>query len=151
MKKILSIALVLFLFVSVSNSYAQCKKFAKQSKVELLPYIHDGIYNATVLGEGESAELYKTFYSGQEYRILVLSEEGMPDMKFVIKDANNKILFDNSDNEMAKSWDFKLEASQQLIIHIEVPTNDDELSDEEGKKGCVSVLIGFMNEENTLR
>ncbi len=40
----------------------QCKAFAKRTCLpELGFYTHDGNYHATVLSEGEEAELYKTF------------------------------------------------------------------------------------------
>ena len=127
---------------------AQCKTFAKKvCKLELLPYVHDGIYNATVLSEGETAELYKTFYSGQEYRIAICGAEELPPVHFQVLDAEKNVLYDNANNNYSDTWDFKLEASQQLMISIQVETSD-ELSDEI-LSGCVSVLVGFMNQENS--
>ena len=142
------IAITVLAFVSVEAS-AQCKNFAKKSKVDLLPFIHDGIYNATVLAEGESAELYKTFYSGQEYRIMVVADEGVPPVDFQIMDSKRKVLYNSKDNNGAKKWDFILESSQQLIISLQVQTSENVKDDI--SKGCVAVLIGFMNEENKLR
>ncbi|PLX01127.1 MAG: hypothetical protein C0594_14275 [Marinilabiliales bacterium] len=148
MKRIL-IATILLSFIALSPvvSNAQCKSFAKKiCKSILEPYVHDGIYNATVLSEGETAELFKTFYSGQEYRIAVCGAEDIPNVEFQVLDAERNVLYSNTDNDYSKTWDFKLEASQQLIIAIQVQTAD-ELSDEIAS-GCVAVLIGFMNVEN---
>jgi hypothetical protein len=144
-----SLIIVLAIAVSVPlAANAQCKNFAKKiCKLELLPYVHDGIYNATVLSEGETAELYKTFYSGQEYRVSICGDENLPPIQFQVLDAERNVLYDNKKHNFSKSWDFKLESSQQLIISIQVQTSD-ELSDQI-LSGCVAVLVGFMNVENS--
>ena len=149
MKKIFGIVIIAVLMIALPNMVdAQCKNFAKKiCKLELLPYVHDGIYNATVLSEGETAELYKTFYSGQEYRIAICGDETLPPIQFQVLDAERNVLYDNKKHQYAKSWDFKLESSKQLIISIQVQTSD-ELSDQI-LSGCVSVLVGFMNVENS--
>ena len=149
MKKYIKIiALLSVILLAPLTSNAQCKTFSKKvCKLELLPYVHDGIYNATVLSEGETVELYKTFYSGQEYRIAVCGAEELPPVHFQVLDAEKNVLYDNANNNYSDTWDFKLEASQQLMISIQVETSD-ELSDEI-LSGCVSVLVGFMNQENS--
>ena len=151
MKKysIILVAILGLFFLSPQSAKAQCKTFAKTTcKSELLPYVHDGIYNATVLSEGETVELYKTFYSGQEYRIVVCGDESLPPVEFQILDGDRNVLFDNKDNDYSQIWDFKLGASQMLVVSIQVQTSD-EMSDEI-KSGCVAVLVGFMNVENKL-
>ncbi len=142
------IVAVLGLFILTPQSAkAQCKTFAKTTcKTELLPYVHDGIYNAAVLSEGETIELYKTFYSGQEYRLVVCGDEALPPVEFQILDGDRNVLFDNRDNDYTQVWDFKLGASQMLVVSIQVQTSD-EMSDEI-KSGCVAVLVGFMNIED---
>ncbi|MBK8808348.1 MAG: hypothetical protein IPO21_17670 [Bacteroidales bacterium] len=146
MKRFLSIITILVALTAVATTgYSQCKNFAKLTcKPELDPYIHDGIFNATELSEGESAELFKTFYSGQEYRIAVCGDAALPPILFEIMDSDRNVLFSNKDADYAKVWDFKLEASQQLIVSIQVNTNDDKVGDLIAK-GCVAVLIGFLN------
>jgi len=146
MKRVWSIIfLVSALALASTSTFAQCKNFAKNTcKPQLDPYIHDGIYNATELSEGESAELFKTFYSGQEYRIAICGDASLPPIEFQILDADRNVLFSNKEANYAKVWDFKLEASQQLIVSIQVTTNDDKVSDQVAR-GCVAVLIGFLN------
>jgi len=149
MKKytILLAAVLGFFFLSPQSAKAQCKSFAKTTcKSELLPYVHDGIYNATVLSEGESVELYKTFYSGQEYRIVVCGDEALPPIEFQILDGDRNVLFDNKNSDYTQIWDFKLSSSQMLVVSIQVQTSDG-MSDEI-KSGCVAALVGFMNVEN---
>ncbi len=144
MMKIFKILLpaALLLFVLNSNGMAQCKSFAKNSCLPALgEYTHDGNYHATVLVEGEEAELYKTFYSDMEYRISVCGEETLPPVQFKVLDSNANVLFSSKDANNAKIWDFKLQSSQQLKIVIKV-----ENSQQQGvtpKSGCVAIMFGF--------
>ena len=144
MKNICKIVVLAVSFVLVGTvSYGQCRTFAKsECKPSLDPFVHDGIFNATELGEGESAELYKTFYSNQNYRIAICGDQQLPKVKFSIMDADRNVLFTNAKHSFKRVWDFKMESSQQLIISIEVESNDDAVSDEIAR-GCVAVLVGF--------
>lgn len=130
------------LIVMPVSLQAQCKGFAKKiCKLELMPYIHDGNYHAAILTEGEEAELYKTFYSDQEYRIAVCGSEELPNIEFQVIDANRQVLYDNTKNDLSKIWDFRLEASQQLKIAVKVPVVN-EVSDIP-ISGCVAIMFGF--------
>ncbi|MBN1186022.1 MAG: hypothetical protein JXB49_27320 [Bacteroidales bacterium] len=146
MKITLRALLVVLLLTSVSfTGWAQCKGFAKKiCKLELDPYIHDGNYHANILTEGEEAELYKTFYSGQEYRIAICGSDDLPAVQFKIIDNNRRILYDNADHDYAMTWDFKLEASQQLKIAIKVVPSE-ESTGMAPQSGCVSIMFGFMD------
>jgi hypothetical protein len=143
MKRYFRILIILMTFiVSTQLTYSQCKGFAKGTcKPELAPYVHYGNFNAAVLTEGEEAELYKTFYSDTEYRILVCGSEVLPNVEFKVIDANKNVLYSNKDHNFSRTWDFKLESSQQLKILIKVhPSgkNSDEVA-----SGCVSIMFGF--------
>lgn len=143
MKNTIRILFVISLALLSVQSNAQCKGFAKKlCKLELIPYIHDGNYHAAILTEGEEAELYKTFYSGQEYRIAVCGSESLPDIEFKVIDANRNVLFDNSADKVRK-WDFKLETSQQLKITVKVPVAD--AQSEFPLSGCVAIMFGFKD------
>ncbi len=121
---------------------AQCKGFAKSiCKKELGAYLHDGNYHAAVLVEGEEAELYKTFYSDLEYRLAICSADGMPPVEFTIYDATGKVLDTNKDEGLAKTWDFKLESSQQLKVVVRVTTFG--IRDQLPVSGCVAIMFGF--------
>lgn len=126
-------------------AYAQCKTFAKNvCKPILDPFIHDGNYNAAILTEGEEAELYKTFYSGQTYRISICGSEALPKVQFKVIDSDNNVLYDNKDKGFSPVWDFKTEASQQLKIHIKIPASGK--NQEEINSGCVAIMFGFKDE-----
>lgn len=134
--------LALLLIGTTFNSEAQCKAFAKKICLpELGSYIHDGNYHAAVLVEGEEAELYKTFYSDMDYRVAVCGEEKLPDIEFKILDANKNVLYSNKDAKYARTWDFKLQASQQLKLIVKVSSYDK--PGETPASGCVAIMFGF--------
>lgn len=146
MKRSLFVSLLLLSFIVIPfNSSAQCKQFAKNTcKVGLTPYQHDGNYHAAVLLEGEEAELYKTFYSGTDYRIGVCGANNLGDIEFSVIAGNGKVLYDNKYNDYEWKWDFRLESSQQLKIVVKVPVTDGLA--EEPKEGCVAIMFGFKEE-----
>jgi len=145
MKRIVQISFILTMLFAFNafNANAQCKGFAKKiCKEELGTYTHDGNYHAAILVEGEEAELYKTFYSDQEYRLAICGSDNLPSIEFTVMDANKNILYSNADNEYGRTWDFTLESSQQLKIVIKVTTFE-QLADDPAS-GCVAIMFGFM-------
>ena len=144
MKKFLPyIAIITVLFALNSSVNAQCKGFAKKlCKLELTGYIHDGNYHAAILTEGEEAELYKTFYSGQSYRLAICGSEALPAIEFQVIDAYKNVLYDNKQHNMSGVWDFKLESSQQLKIVVKVPVASQK--SEFPNSGCVAIMFGFQ-------
>ncbi|TVR74787.1 MAG: hypothetical protein EA408_01715 [Marinilabiliales bacterium] len=133
-------AAILFAVFS-PEAQGQCKAFARRiCKVDLERYMHDGNYHAAILTEGEEAELYKTFYADQEYRIAICGDDGLPDIQFRVMDIQRNVLYDNSENEFRGTWDFRLEASQQLMIWVKVSSPN---PGREPASGCVSILFGL--------
>lgn len=143
MKRYFRVFIILMSFiVSAQVAHSQCKGFAKKiCKTELEPYIHDGNFHAAILTEGEEAELYKTFYSDTEYRIAVCGSDALPNIEFRVIDANKNVLYSNKDHNFGRTWDFKLESSQQLKILIKVHPSGKNA--EEVVSGCVSIMFGF--------
>lgn len=147
MKKIYQILIVLTVLALVPfYGNAQCKSFAKKvCKLELNPYIHDGNFNAAILTEGEDAELYKTFYAGQNYRIYICGSDALPEIEFQVLDVNRNVLYDNRKNDYSRIWDFKLESSQQLIISLRVKNSEEET--DELVSGCVAIMFGIKEND----
>jgi hypothetical protein len=134
--------LALLIVAATLNVNGQCKAFAKKICIpELGAYTHDGNYHAAILVEGEEAELYKTFYSDMEYRIAICGEDKLPDVEYRILDANKNVLYSNKDANYAKTWDFKLQSSQQLKVVVKV--NSLNKSGETPASGCVAIMFGF--------
>ena len=138
---IVSLTFVLLLAVPVQ---AQCKGFAKKlCKLELTGYIHDGNYHAAILTEGEEAELYKTFFAEQKYRLAICGSETLPPIEYQVVDAYKNVLYDNTQHDMAGTWDFTLESSQQLKIVVKVPVAAQQT--EFPNSGCVAIMFGFQD------
>lgn len=135
------IILAALVFTAGTVVNAQCKSFAKKTCLpELGSYTHDGNYHATILSEGEEAELYKTFFSDMEYRMSVCSDENLPPVEFLVLDADRNILYSSKDNNNSRTWDFRLQSSQQLRIVLKVPSGQNEGVP---AQGCVSIMFGF--------
>jgi hypothetical protein len=134
--------LAFFVFAYCGSVDAQCKAFAKKECLpQLATYTHDGNYHAAVLVEGEEAELYKTFYSDMEYRVAIVGEDKLPAIEFRVLDANKNVLYTNKDKNFATTWDFKLQASQQLKLVVKV-TSFNQPGDTPAS-GCVAIMFGF--------
>jgi hypothetical protein len=135
--------IALLIFAGNMTANAQCKAFAKKACLpELGAYTHDGNYHAAILVEGEEAELYKTFYSDMEYRVAICGEDKIPNVEFRILDANKNVLYtNNKDGKFQKSWDFKLQASQQLKVVVKVSSFNK--AGETPASGCVAIMFGF--------
>ena len=150
-KHIMALALTAFLLVMVissQNVLAQCKTFVKGTCIpQLTPYVHDGNYQAVIMGEGEEAEVYKTIFAGQAYRLLVCVDELLPNVEFVVSDIRRNILFDNRKNGNVKIWDFKPDGSQQIKISIRIPKSQKQGADnKEIIFGCVGVLFSMLEQ-----
>ena len=144
MKPVKTILLPAILLIAISSGYvnAQCKAFAKRECLpNLVTYTHDGNYHAAILVEGEEAELYKTFYSDMEYRVAIVGDEKLPAVEFRILDANKNVLYSNKENNFSKTWDFKLQASQQLKLVVKVSSFNK--AGEMPASGCVAIMFGF--------
>jgi hypothetical protein len=134
--------LALLIVATTVNTEAQCKAFAKKVCIpELGAYTHDGNYHAAILVEGEEAELYKTFYSDMEYRVAVCGEDKLKDIEFIVFDANKNVLYSNKTANYSRTWDFKLQSSQQLKLVVKVPTFNK--SGDSPASGCVAIMFGF--------
>jgi len=144
--KIIPVVALLMLGTSLIAN-AQCKAFAKRVCLpELGTYTHDGNYHAAILVEGEEAELYKTFYSDMEYRVAICGEEKLPGVEFRILDANKNVLYSNNkDGSLAKTWDFKLQSSQQLKLVVKVTSLNK--PGETPASGCVAIMFGFKTKK----
>jgi hypothetical protein len=134
--------LAFFVFAYSGSANAQCKAFAKKECLpELGPFQHDGNYHAAVLVEGEEAELYKTFYSDMEYRVAIVGEDKLPAIEFKILDSEKNVLYTNKDKDFAKTWDFKLQSSQQLKLVVKVSSFNK--PGDTPASGCVAIMFGF--------
>ena len=139
--------IVPFLFLTLvlgasTAALAQCNGFTKKKCIPLLaPFIHNGQLNSASLMPGENAELLMSFYSGQEYRLLIAGQEVLGNIQFKVMDSDHKVLYDNKEHDNLKYWDFSVKATQQLIVEVIVP--EQKVYNNLVQSGCVAVLVGF--------
>lgn len=131
----------LIALINVTSASAQCNSFAKKKCVPTLaPYTHNGQLNSTSLAPGETAELAMTFYSGQNYRLIVCAQPILEGVYFKLKDHEHKEIYSSKDKESL--FDFNVKSTQQLFIEVVVPEAKKGAGDITAA-GCVSVLVGF--------
>lgn len=143
MKNFIKLFIVLTLLLSFSTvASSQCKSFVKKNcLVDLEPYVYDGQLNSAILTEGDIAELLLTLYADQDYRILVCGQEILGDIEFNLFDTNRNLIFSNKDHEFTNNWDFKSNATQQLIVQVIIPKQD--TNNNMLHNGCIAILKGF--------
>ena len=122
-------------------AHAQCKAFAKNKCVpELAPYKFNESFNAAQLAPGEEAEVNLTFFSGQEYRVMVCTHPILGEVNWKLVDANNKIVFESLADEPKPHFDLKASSTLQMKVVVWVPTRP---KTEMVHVGCVAILVGF--------
>lgn len=136
--------LVLFLLISISGrASGQCVSFARNiAKPLLREFIHDGNYNATYMEEGESAELYKTFFEDEEYRLVVSAVDSLPQLHIRLLDDQRNIVFDNANHDFVQVWDFTAETTGTMIVYVKIPQNE---QGEQITGGCIAILFGVKS------
>ncbi|NPA44897.1 MAG: hypothetical protein GXO49_05120 [Chlorobi bacterium] len=138
------IAISLFSLFVYSKSNAQCIDLVKDKGFTYLDtskYVPEARFNALPLREGDDVDIYKSFFKGRKYRIVVVAAENMPKLNFKVTNFQRQVLYDSSITKM-ESWDFTSEMNQNLIISVFVPKQSDKKKKPES--GCVAVVIGSI-------
>jgi len=142
MKKILLVFIFLSFYLGLKVSKAQCLDFASSAGIASMDtavFLHDGRFNAIKLKQGDDIYIYKSFYAQEQYRIVVVGEKGLGELKFEITDFKQKnVIFSNEKTE--KFFDFTPDISQRAIIHITIPAS---AAGKVPQKGCVAVMFGL--------
>ena len=121
---------------------AQCNAFVKKKCMpKIKPFNQNGQMNTSTLSSGQKTSLNITFYSGQDYRILVCGEPALGDLTFRVMDLQRKVVFDSQKNDSPDFWDFKVKNTQQFIVEVQVP--ESESTSSVLPTGCVSIMVGF--------
>lgn len=133
--------LIAVLCFAASTAHSQCRSFTKNDCLPLLEdFTPNENYNSALFAAGESAELGVTFNEGKTYRVVVCGQSVLGDIQFQLIDSDDEILYDNANNEMAKSYDFKVAGTQQLSIKVIVPEDDSGV--DLVQQGCVTIALG---------
>lgn len=122
---------------------AQCRSFTKKTcRPQIDPYIHNGQMNSATLYPEDKADIMLTFYSGQDYRLIVCSEGQLGDVHYKVTDLDKKVMYDSKQSG-SNLFDFKVTSTRQLIVTVEVPESEN--THDLDFNGCVSVMVGFKN------
>jgi len=129
-----------FLLTAGQQVFSQCQGYAKSKCLpKLKPYINGGqLYNTTLLSN-DHTELTMTFYSGQNYRVLVCAQKDLGEISFKLKDSDNNVIFSNKG--YGNFWDFNVQTTQELTIEAVTPPGDPSATLD--KSGCVAIIVGF--------
>ena len=143
MKKLKYIFVLLVgLIAFTSSADAQCLDFAKTqgfAALDTSAYVPEGRLNAIPLSEGDSFDVYKSFFRGRKYKIVVVGADNMPALNYKVSNFQRETLFDSSSTADG-AWVFTSETNQNLIISVEVPKAEKGKSP---KTGCIAVIVGF--------
>lgn len=143
MKKIIVILLLLSIgFFINAQENASCRDFTQVSVDTLVEneFLPDGRYNSVKLNQGDKIEIYKPFYKGKNYMVIISSEETLPGIIVEIKDITRNVIINALEPNNIQELNFMPDKNQNLIISVKV-TESEEL--DETKQGCVSVVVGF--------
>ncbi|CAN5911450.1 hypothetical protein BH11BAC7_BH11BAC7_02750 [soil metagenome] len=134
----------IFSLALIGDLAAQCSKTWVRKKCipKIAPFIHNGQMNTVPLKEGDKMESTLTFYSGQDYRILICTEETLENVTFVVSDMNGKVIFDSKEHNNTDVWDFKVKTTTELKVVVSAGKNE---TGNGTATGCVSVLVGFKS------
>jgi hypothetical protein len=132
--------LVAAVALSITAS-AQCRSFAKNKCVpELAPYKFNETFNAAQLAPGEEAEVSLTFYSGQDYRVMVCTHPILGEVNWKLVDENNKVIFESLADEPKHHFDLKAANTVPMKVVVWVPNKG---SGAMVHVGCVAIMVGF--------
>lgn len=121
---------------------AQCNVFVKKKCMsKIVPFTSNGQVNTSTLQAGQTISLNLSFSAGQDYRIIVCSEEILGEVTFKVIDRSKKVVFDSSQNDYPDFWDFKAKSTQPLTVEVTAPQSQSTSS--VLPSGCLSVLVGF--------
>ncbi|MFT3739559.1 MAG: hypothetical protein QM786_12435 [Breznakibacter sp.] len=138
------IIIVTFFLIVMPNAYSQCASFLPSGcKTALGNFVHDGNVSSTSLSEGELAELFKTFYADQTYRLVVCKSDNLPPVHLRVLDNAGRVLFDNKDYNYEQVWDFSVKSTQMLIIQMKVLALKKKEDNALKENGCVAVFFGI--------
>lgn len=137
----LSIILIVLLTMVGGGANAQCKGFAKKKCMpQLAPFAHDGKMNLASVWPGDKADLMMTFYANTPYRVVVCSTSPLP-VDYKVKDLEGNVILESNTNEKPYI-EFKVQATQQLIVEVGVRKPAKKLNDMAYQE-CLGVFVGL--------
>ncbi len=144
MVKIISLSLffnIFFGFYSLAQENVSCRDFT-QTAIDIInnnDYIPDGRFNTVKLTQGDKIQVYKPFYKGKKYMIIVACEDTLGGVSVQITDMTRKIFYKSDKPLTLHKIEFTPEKNQNLIISVDVGKKEGEPA----VRACVAVVVGF--------
>lgn len=124
------------------DAAAQCRSFAKNKCVPgIAPYKFNETFNAAQLSPGEEAEVNLTFFSGQDYRVMVCAHPILGNVDWKLVDGNGAVVFESKAADPKEHFDLRTQSTQQLKVLVRVPPTQGR--SDMVHMGCVAILVGF--------
>jgi hypothetical protein len=134
---------VFFLLLIVSfQTKAQCNDFVKTKGFKVLNtdmYVPEGRFDAMTLSQGDYLKVYKSFFRGKTYKVVVIADKKIPGIKFRIKTMQGEIIYDSNKDPNSQTWEYTSDKNQNLIIKVEIPP----ARGIKPESGCVAVILGY--------
>ncbi|MBN8697109.1 MAG: hypothetical protein J0L87_11330 [Bacteroidetes bacterium] len=153
-KNLTSIILMVSTFVCANHfSFAQnckAKDIVKKSKDNIAkPYKYDSyaISEFTFTDKPQKVEVQFTAFQGQKYKLVFCSSGFEEAVTLNIYDKSNRVkkgrkkIYDNNQGIDNNFWSFEPPKSGNYFIEYELPAS----TTGKEKKGCVVMLIGFID------
>ncbi|MEX2379557.1 MAG: hypothetical protein WD530_02360 [Vicingaceae bacterium] len=143
MKSIFLLSLITIFSYQLS---AQCKGFTKRSCLpELSPYLSNGQFNAAYMIPGESADVEINFNQGLSYRLVICADPFLEGVNYQISDEDGFVYTTDTIKGKTAYTDLEVTQSKALTLSITIP--DKENTTGIVRNGCVSILVGFKEQE----
>jgi len=142
MKKSKLILLIILITLKYEIAHTQCTEFVTSKGFDVLDtgqFVPEGRFDALTLSQGDYLTVYKSFFRGKTYKIVVVADEKIPTLKFQVKSMQGEVIYDNSNAKDPETWEYTSDKNQNLIIKVELPPALGTLP----KSGCVAVLLGY--------
>lgn len=139
--KTIKIILLIVGALSLNTAFSQqCKSFVKNNCREAMgEYIPGQDFNSAKMMAGDEAEVEMTFYSGEDYRLLVCNHPVLGQVEFQVVDLSGTELFDNTKNDNTDHFDFRVEGTKTLLVKLKAPPATDTSLN---PQGCVAIMVG---------
>ena len=141
----IKISITLFisiLFINLKTIDAQCLDFVKTKGFKILDtekYIPEGRFDAMMLSEGDNLSVYKSFFRGKTYRVVVIGAKNLPALNFQIKTMQGQVIYDNTTHGKINHWNYTSDRNQNLMVYVEIPS----AYGTKPETGCVAVVLGY--------
>jgi len=139
MKTLQTLFTALAVLASLTAS-SQCRIFVKNQCSEAMKgYIMNENFSGAKMMPGDEAEMTTTFYGGVDYRLMICHHPMLVGAEFQVIDSDNKVLYDNKNQNGSTIFDFRLAGTDQLTIKLKITGNE---NSDMNPQGCVAILLG---------